>query len=101
MGNVWEKFLNWIFQIEVTIEFKFNVQKSCRDKLPLYCDWNQNLNLSNYLLETSKIIPIVIKNVWEVTLSSSFEGEVIVALKYFLWKKDSACQALQECLLNY
>ena len=35
MGNVWAEFLNLIFHINAIINFKFDVQQSCRTQLGL------------------------------------------------------------------
>ena len=63
-GKCFKKNLNCIFQNEVTIWFRFDVQQSCRAHQDLSCSSKEFINLLDIFKVKSKIT-ILIKKIYE------------------------------------
>ena len=63
MGNVWDKYFNWIFQNDATIGFKFDVQYSFRAWRAQSVRHRSFSNQLEGFWEKFKIKPCIIKNV--------------------------------------
>ena len=68
------KIINCIFQIEVNIGFLFDVQQYCRAHQYLSFSSKEFINHLDIFFVKPKIITILIQNVWDLTLCSSFKS---------------------------
>ena len=67
-----------MFSNEAIVGFKFDVRQSCRARRALSCNIRPFLNPSSKFREKLKIKTLIIENILDVTLLSTFDSEVSV-----------------------